>query len=287
MDVLLLLVPYDSAHRGLRLGAGPERLIECELAQSLERAGHQVRTTTVDPPADRWRAEVGTAFQLAAVVASHVRDARQGGTFPVILAGNCLSTLGVIAGLGPGIGLLWFDAHGDFNTPETTLGGFLDGMALATITGRCWSAIAAQVPGFHPVAESNVWLLGTRDLDPLEAQVLTSSAVRRIGVDAIDRSLGYLVRRDLPGPAGLHVHLDLDVMDPRDGRANEYAAPDGVRSDALVAACRSLGATVNPVSLTISAYDPTFDTDGRVARTAIDAAVALLDGVASRSKPNA
>jgi arginase len=130
------------------------------------------------------------------------------------------------------------------------------------------------------VSESDVWLLGARDLDPLEADALARSGVRQLDVDSIDAGLGDLVRRELTGAARLHIHLDLDVLDPRDGRTNEYAAPDGVRRDALIAACGALGAA-GPAALTLSAYDPTFDEDGRVAALAGEVAVALLDGLAT------
>ena len=281
MNVRLLLVPYDSAQRGVRLGAGPERLIEAGLVRALEQRGHVVHTTTIDPPADRWRAEVGTAFQLAHAISDQVRSARAAGAFPLVLAGNCISTLGVVAALGPGTGVLWFDAHGDFNTPETSLGGFLDGMALATVTGRCWSAISRQVPGFHPVPERSVWLLGARDLDTLEAEALAASAVRRLPVESIGQELAELVRRGQSGADRLHVHLDLDVLDPSDGRVNEYSTPNGVPAEQLIAACRALGERLTVEALTMSAYDPRFDADGRVARTAIGAAVALVEGLAS------
>jgi len=73
--------------------------------------------------------------------------------------------------------VLWFDAHGDFNTPESTLGGFLDGMALAIATGRCWTGLAATVPGFTPVAEENVVLVGARDLDRANCTSTSTSTV--------------------------------------------------------------------------------------------------------------
>ena len=81
------------------------------------------------------------------------RDRNPAERFPLVLAGNCNAAVGVVAGLGPGAAVLWCDAHADFNTPETTTGGFLDGMGLATVTGRCWTSMAARVPGFVPVAK--------------------------------------------------------------------------------------------------------------------------------------
>ncbi len=136
MDIDLLVVPYDSAHRGERMGAGPEALVAAGLPARLERLGHSVRTIVIEPPHDSWQAEIRTAFELASVLALAVRTARAEHRLPLILSGNCFVSLGVCAGLGTESNVLWADAHADFNTPETTIGGFLDGMALATLTGR-------------------------------------------------------------------------------------------------------------------------------------------------------
>ena len=272
MNVALLLVPYDSAQRGARMGAGPERLVEAGLADALARRGN-VTIATVEPRADAWRAEVATAFELASAVADAVRDARAAGRFPLVLAGNCMTALGVVAGLGGAPSVLWCDAHADYNTPETTVGGFLDGMALATVTGRCWRALAGCVPGFAPVDPSRVWLLGARDLDALEAEALRASPIRRVPASQLDAPLAEAAGA-LPGPRSLH--LDLDVLDPRDGRVNRFQAPDGVRADALVRLCAALAARASPAAVTLSAYDPAHDGDGRAARVAIAVVEALL-----------
>jgi arginase len=277
-DVRLLLVPYDSARRATRMGAGPERLVEAGLATHLERAGHRVSCTMVELPDDEWHAEIGSAFELARRIARQVRAAQSARAFPVVVAGNCMASLGVVAGLGDDTGVRWLDAHGDFNTPETTAGGFLDGMALAALTGRCWTALCRGVPGFAPVPEEHVWLLGARDLDPPEAEALRRSRVRLVPPDDVGRALAE-APPDADGVRRLHVHLDLDVLDPRDARANGYAAPNGVRLPALLDGLRALGAGAGgaPVAaLTLSAYDPAHDPDGRAAHAAIAATAALV-----------
>ncbi len=250
------------------MGAGPETLVIAGLPARLERLGHQVGLSTVEFPAERWRAEIRTAFDLAAVVAGCVRESAQRGAFPVVLAGNCFASLGVIAALGGGTGVLWFDAHGDFNSPETTTGGFLDGMALATITGRCWTGMTSKLAGFTPVREQHAWLLGTRDLDVAEEEMLLDSPVGRVAADAVGADLADRVRRELDGPQRMHVHLDLDVLDPSEGRVNEFACEGGVSVANLSAAMRSLGTLETVSSLTLSAYDPSYDTDGRVCAAA-------------------
>ena len=268
MKIDLILVPYDSAHRGARMGAGPEHLIAGGLPAHLERCGHRVELTAVDPPADSWRAEIRTAFELAALIADCVRDSQDRGAFPVILAGNCFASLGVVAALGAGTGVLWFDAHGDFNSPETTTGGFLDGMALATLTGRCFTGMLARLPGFVPVREQHAWLLGTRDLDPAEEELLLDSPIGRVPAESIGAELADRLGKELDGPQQLYVHLDLDVLDPSDGRVNEYACEGGVSAANLRSAMRGLGSLDNVAALTLSAYDPSYDVDGRVRRTA-------------------
>src|SRR3954466_13329916 len=117
--VHLIAVPYDSARRGERMGEGPLVLAPA-LGERLRAGGREVRTVTIEAPADSWRAEIRTAFELARGVAGAVRDAVAGGAFPLVLSGNCgPAAIGCVAGLDPSPAVCWFDAHGDFNTPDT------------------------------------------------------------------------------------------------------------------------------------------------------------------------
>ena len=125
MDIQLLLVPYDSGNRGERMGAGPERLLEVGLERTLRESGHTVRTRIAELPPGSWHAEIRTSFELMRMLSIGVREALESGQFPMVLAGNCSTAVGTIAGLGSqSTGVAWFDAHGDFNTPETTSSGF-------------------------------------------------------------------------------------------------------------------------------------------------------------------
>src|SRR4051812_28700517 len=178
--VHLIAVPYDSGRRGECMGAAPGMVMPL-LERRLSDGGHRVQCVTVEAPADAWRAEIRTAFDLARGVARAVRDALDAGAFPLVLSGNCgPAAIGCVAALQNAPAVCWFDAHGDFNTPETTIGGFLDGMALATLTGRCWRELARDVSGFRQVDERSVALIGARDLDPLEAEQLEASQIRQV-----------------------------------------------------------------------------------------------------------
>ena len=170
MRLRLISVPYDAGNRGLRMGAGPDRLAAA--AGRLRSRGVEVAEAPVEAPPGL-RTEIGTTFALHRAVAAEVREAAAAGDFPLVLSGNCGSAIGAIAAAGAGTGLAWFDGHGDFNTPETTVSGFLDGMSLAVATGRCFRPLALSVPGFAPVAERDAFLVGARDLDPAERSALS------------------------------------------------------------------------------------------------------------------
>ncbi|MBB4638242.1 arginase family protein [Longimicrobium terrae] len=184
MNIHLIAVPYDSAVRGWRMGAGPEALLRSGLEDHLRARGHHVATEIVEAPDDGPATEIRTAFVLAAALRDRVRTAREAGALAVVLAGNCGSALGTVAALAEDEPLVvWMDAHGDLNTPETSRSGFLDGMALAILTGHCWAPMAASLLP-RPVAEDHVLLVGARDLDAGEQALLADSAIRLVHADA-------------------------------------------------------------------------------------------------------
>ncbi len=276
MDVELLAVPWDSGQRDVRLGAGPGRLVAAGLVAALGRAGHAVHHRTLDPPAASRQAEIDTTFALMREVARHVRDAAAAGRFPLILSGNCSVAVGAVAGLGPGTAVAWFDAHGDFNTPETSVSGYLDGMALAIVTGRCWRPLAAGVAGFAPVPEDAVCLVGARDLDALEARALADSPIAVLDPPAARAGLPRVLNALRSRAARAYLHLDLDVLDPSIGTVNEFSAAAGLALDEVGAMIGAVGAALPIAGVTLSAYDPGFDADGRVAAAGIGLACAAI-----------
>lgn len=199
----------------------------------------------------------------------------------IVLAGACLSALGSCAGMRSKEGsVVWLDAHADFNTPETTSSGLLDGMALATLTGRCWHALTARIPGFRPVPEASVDLVGARDLDDAEAALLEGSAIRRWAVEAAEDFAESVFRQEMEET---YVHLDLDVLDPSVGRANRLAVPGGLSGDALEALFASLGRHAPVGILGLTAYDPAEDESGGAAAAAVRAVRALVAARLERS----
>ncbi|MBA3559143.1 MAG: arginase family protein [Gemmatimonadaceae bacterium] len=270
MKIRVISVPYDSGLLRTRMGAGPDRLLSAGLADRLRGSGHQVREEECVRPAATLHTEVTSAFALNGVISAHVREATANGEFPLVLAGNCIASTGVLAGLGiERIRVAWFDAHGDFNTPETTIGGFLDGMALSIATGHCWSQMASGIRGFRPIEEKDVLLIGARDLDVLEAELLADSAITTVAASETAERLDSVLQRSMPSTADAYVHVDLDVLDPSQGRVNEFAAGGGLSVEEVEAILRLIGRRCHLRAAAITAYDPSYDVDGRICEAAL------------------
>ncbi|MBM7805358.1 arginase [Geodermatophilus bullaregiensis] len=280
--VRLLYVPYDSGVHDARMGAGPLALRRAGAAARLRAGGSDVDEQVLEPTS-AWRAEVQTAFELHRVVAGAVREARGDGRLPVLLAGNCNTTLGVLAGLSPPgrrVGLVWLDAHGDLNTPETTSTGFLDGQGLAMVLGWCWRTATSGVEGFVPLPEQQVVLVGARDLGTAEEAALRASGVRWLPPDGARRA--RVVAAALDDLAArvdvLHLHVDLDVHDPDAvAPANGYAVGDGLLAADVLRLVHRAAERLPVVSATLAAYDPAHDRAGRVQDTALDLLAHLAD----------
>jgi arginase len=279
-DIRIIAVPYDSGHQDRRMGAGPQHLLDNGLGASLRPDGQGVTVTTVrherEPPA-----EVATAFELQDLVSRQVRAALDEGQLPLVLSGNCnTAALGSLAGAGPeDLGIVWFDAHGEFNTPETTMTGFIDGMGLAIAVGHCWKEMLKGVPGFSPIPEENVVMAWVRAVDVAEQERFDASGVTVVGPDAEGQGLRALADA-LDGlrsrVARVYVHLDLDVLDAvKVGKANEFATREGMDMGQLEAALGMVRERFAIAAAGIASYDPSLDTDGRVLRAATASARTL------------
>jgi arginase len=268
MKTCLLSVPYDSGHHRKRLAAGPPILIDA-VAQQLPAWGHSARKAEVfvDAP---FFTEVTTSFAVARAVAKQVAEAKQRGEFPIVFSGNCnAAALGTLSGLQEDLGVIWFDCHGDFNTPETTIGGFLDGMALSIVAGQCWTQLAESIPGYAPVAEDKIILAGARDVDALEAHRLAASAVRLITPAILAQPENAFDDFTLPVHA-VYLHLDLDVLDPDYAQVNEYSTPGGLSPETLYHAIESIRRRYTIAGVGITAYDPSLDPNARIPEVAVE-----------------
>ena len=291
MNVQLLQVPYHHGRERSGIGRGPDRLVKAGVGRQLRNCGHEVAVERVNRPR-AFSHEIGAAMDLNSALSDRVRATVQERRFPLILAGDCNSCLGTFAGLGSSSdgsvnqpGIVWFDAHGDYNTPQTSASGFFDGMALAMLTGACWNTLCSGLPGFTPVPERNACLVGTRELDADEADRLENSKLAHIDAgeltepdplaSLVDPWSSLQTRTD-----GVYLHIDLDVLDAtKIGPANGFAPPGGLPLDLLRDAIRTVGEHFEIRAAALTAYDPTYDEDDRVLTAAFELAATICDQI--------
>ena len=176
-----------------------------------------------------------------------VDDALSGGNLPLLLAGDCsisLTTLATALRHRPEAKVLWLDAHGDFNTPETTPSDFLGGMSLAGACGK-WD------PGLgEDISTDRVVLAGVRDLDPEERGLLERSDATVIGASTVETLVA--VKNALDG-APVYVHLDVDVLDP-EALPVQDPVPGGLSPDKLYDLFEAVAEDSELVGLEVTAF---------------------------------
>jgi len=208
-----------------------------EGAQALaERLGGAIVGEPGEPAVRDWSEDLPAARPVLEAAAAAVRDAFAAGALPVLTASDCsicLATFPEVVLHEPDVHVAWIDAHGDFNTPDTTPSGFLGGMCLAASCGR-WDA--QGWPG--TLDPSRVHFLGVRDLDPGEEDEVVAA-----GVSA-----------EIPDGVPLYVHLDTDVLDPS-VMAAQFPVPDGWDERRLRAQLAELAAGCRIVGVEITALE--------------------------------
>jgi len=240
----LIASPYHLGRRNFGLGSGVP-----VLADTLGRGCEVVDVEIPETHSN----EIAGSFAVVRAIAAAVAEV----DFPVVLAGNCSSSLGTVTGIGGGVGVVWFDAHGDFHTPETTPTGFFDGMPLALLTGRGWDALRA---GLATIPPAHVVHVGGRDFDAGERERLERAGARIVRRTPVDGALDDL-RSEVDS---VYVHVDLDVLDPSVGRANELWVEDGLTLEDLTGAIDAIHERFAVRAAAITAYEPAHDVGGAI-----------------------
>jgi arginase len=204
-----------------------------------------------------------------------IDDALSAGDVPVMLASDCsvsLTTLPAAIRNRPEARLLWLDAHGDYNSPDTTGSGYLGGMCLAGACGVWDSGLG------EPVPPERVVLAGIRDLDPGERELLESSQATVIGASTVETLVA--VKNALDG-APVFIHLDLDVIDPEHFPA-AVPAPGGLHPDRLYDLLDSVLEDCELAGIEVTAFEAPEPEQERIAatETALHVLEPLLDHLA-------
>jgi arginase len=213
------------------------------------------------------------------LIARAVREAADQELVPVVLAGNCNSCIGTLAGLGGGdrIGIVWLDAHGDFNTPDTSPSGLLEGMSLAIAVGLCHDDLRIRIGLNHVVPGRNVVMVGVRDLDPGEGDRLAMNQVSVRPPDAL-RDLMDLMIALRQRADQIYLHIDLDFLDPLESPGTNFRAGNGVSVATGKDLLNSIVRTVPVSAVALTNYNPDLDEDGKSAQAALSLLAALHPG---------
>ena len=193
---------------------------------------------------------------------------------PLILAGSCDVSMGVLAAFDHSrCGVVWIDAHADFNTPESTVSGFFAGMSLAVISGHCYRSLWAEIGDSTPVPEAAIVLLGLRDLSPAaERERLTASSISVVGWrdGKPDRDVGQVLDVLAKRVHEVYLHVDMDALDPRvaPGVVDE-PVPGGLSLEQMQETIRAVCTRFGVHAATVATYNPERDRDGITLRTGL------------------
>ena len=254
---------------------GPGRYLAGGAIEALGTGGESVTVERVELIGDRPLPD-GPAASLAVnrALAPAVAAAVQAGRLPLVLAGSCDAALGVLGGFDhSGCGVVWVDAHADFNTPESSVSGFFPGMTVAVITGHCHEGLWEQAGEASPIPEERIVMLGTRELSPdAERERLEGSGV--VVVPWLDGSPQGNVTAALDDLAEhvdeVYLHVDNDALDPvvAPGIVDE-PVPGGLGLGQLEDAVRAVAARFRIRAATLATYTPESDEDERTLRAGL------------------
>lgn len=282
-------VPELSTNPDYIHAAGLERLIG-EWGGELIRPVQDVR---LKPDQEKNYGEWNRMALANANFAEVVREGLQDNMITIGLEANCNDLLGMLSGLkydsdgnARRVGLVFYDSHGDFNIPETTLSGMLGGMPVAVAAGHALHNLRNTTGLAEPLPMSDIMWGGVRDLDPLEADRFREYEVRQVSVQDI-RDISENFRKQFnemaDGVDVVYVHVDMDVLEPNEVPGHGLTVPNGPSSKALAAAIGVMFENPKTVALGI-ASTPSFnaDPDGVSRQAALNLIEGAIDGALAR-----
>lgn len=290
--ISLIGAPMDLGADRRGVDMGPSAIRYANLDEKLRALGYEVGDLGqihVSVPETRSPGEPKLKY-LDQIVASSrelaekVRDCLSSGCLPITMGGDHSIALGSVSGAADAlgtIGVIWFDAHGDFNTPEITPSGNIHGMILAALCGygdpRLVNA-ASKGPHLEP---RRLVIVGARDLDPGEVRLLREAGVHVRTMSDIDRRGIFAVTEEAialaaDGADGLHVSFDLDVVDPVEAPGVGTAVPGGITYREAHLAMELIAESGRLSSLDLVEVNPILDVASRTANLATELALSAL-----------
>ncbi len=294
--VTLIGVPLDlgAGRRGVDMG--PSALRVAGVEERLLQLGHEVedrgdlpvKIPETQSPGDPRLKYLGEIMEVVSGLRDTVDRALEDGATPVILGGDHSVAMGSIAGLArhfqrrkEKIGLVWFDAHADANTAETSPSGNIHGMPLAAVLGLGAPSLV-NLAGFSPMVDgARAALVGIRDVDQAERANVKASGIGAFTMRDIDERgmrtvMEQAIKRATAGTAGFHVSFDLDGMDPEHAPGVGTPAPGGLTYREAHLAMEMLADTGKVLSAELVEVNPVLDHQNVTARLGVELLTSLL-----------
>ena len=289
-------VPLDlgAGRRGVDMGpsairsAGIHQRVR-ELGYDVEDAGDiEVQIQETQDPGDPRLKFLKEIRATCEALRDKVMGILQKGRMPVVLGGDHSIAMGTISGVsrfhrekGEKVGLVWFDAHGDMNTPETSPTGNIHGMPLAAALGLGEKSLAGLAGATPMVDGARAAVIGLRDVDPAERENLRDSGIGAFTMRDIDERgmravMEEAIKRATAGTAGMHVSFDLDGIDPDHAPGVGTAAPGGLSYREAHLAMEMLFDTGKVLSAEFVEVNPILDQSNRTANLGVGLLQSLL-----------
>jgi len=291
----LVLQPYTARRGADEISVAPELLhpevvsLLRQLEVGLAGSARVELTPEEEDLYGVWRRLALADAHLGAAVTSMARD----DVFPLGLLGNCNSSLGMLAGLQHAgassrplkVGLIWIDAHADFNTPETTMSGWLGGMPVSVAAGRSLFRLRLQAGLDPPISTRNIIMMGLRDVDPLEQVLVDESNIETISTEEmLDGSprMRQTLQRLSDRVDVIYLHIDLDILDATEIPGSFFEVSGGPTADQLAEPVRLLMRNPKVGALGIASFPTAEEGRARSMESAMTLIRAAMTGLSER-----
>ncbi|MFN2482211.1 MAG: arginase [Pyrinomonadaceae bacterium] len=275
---------------------GPAAMRVARLTQRIAQLGFEVRDMGdlhFEPPQQTAQPQDKAKYlsEIAAgceTIAAEVQKILRAGEFPIVLGGDHSIAAGSVAGVasvarecGESIGLVWFDAHADMNTTETTLSGNVHGMPLAALLGYGARELT-HVAGFAPKLDPRFCAhVGARDIDPAERELIRKLGVRFFTMREIDERGMRAVMDEAIGvarlaPGGYHVTLDVDALDPGDAPGSGTVVRGGLTYREAHLAMEKIAEAGGMIALEVVEINTALDFNNRTAVLGVELILSAL-----------